>query len=111
MPNVRGRHQCVEQAHQILYLRHVGQLIFFGLLGGDVQCSQLGLHQAQSFALAGQHHDIAGLEDAGLQLLRNPARSLAALHDFAGFFGDQPRGSERVAPATLVRRCGMSGRG
>ena len=97
---VCGRHQGIEQAHHVLHLWHIGQLVLFGLLGGYAQRSQLGLHQPQALTLAGQHHDVLGPERTGLKLLGQPAGGLAALQGFAGFFGYESRGGQGIAPAS-----------
>ena len=106
-----GRHQHVQQGHQVLHLAAVDQIGFFTNLGRDVQLAQFKLQRQQTGALARQHHHIRGLQatshsirrlGAG-QLLRNPVRRLARLQGAQGFLRQFARGQQTVAPRGVGR--------
>ena len=58
---MRWGHQDIQQRNDVLHLGRIGQVGFFGLLAGNAERLQFGLHQRQPRTLSRQDHDFFGL--------------------------------------------------
>ena len=108
---MRGRHQHIEQGHDVLHLGRFAQIGFFGLLGRNVQSAQLVLHHSEPVTFAREHHDVYRLASIP-DLLRQPVCSLTAFQRAQGVLGQLLGRGKAVAPALrrrVLRSCALRG--
>ena len=97
-----GRHQHIQQRHDVEHFAAVNQFGFFADLRGYVQGAQLILQGQQAGAFAAERHHTSGADAIG-NLPGYPARCLPSLQSSERFFGQFARCGQAVAPFQSLR--------